>query len=125
MGVATFTPVTISLTPTLHLARFMMSFFSKPTLLLSFSSCIFHVLASSCPSLQTPTLFSERALHPSSTHARTISLHSPLPSEPLSPSILTSPSGPLFSFSPSVLHHTLLSPLLSQSFLKLLTLINY
>jgi len=48
-----------------------------------------------------------------------ISLHSPLPSEPLFPSILTSPSGPLFSFSPSALHHKLLSPLLSRFFLKM------
>ena len=71
------------------------------------------VLASSCPSLQTPTVFSERAHHPSSTHACTILLYS------LFPSILTSPSGPLFSFSPSVLHHTLLSLSLSRSFLKL------
>ena len=31
------------------------------------------VLASSCPSLQTPALFSKHAHHPSSTHARTIS----------------------------------------------------
>ena len=68
------------------------------------------ILASSCPSLQTPTLISEQAHHPSSTYARTISLHSPLPSELLFPSILTSPS---------VLQHTVLSPLLSQSFLKL------
>ena len=45
------------------------------------------VLASSCPSLQTPTLFSERAHHPSSGHAHTISLHSPLPSELLFPSV--------------------------------------
>ena len=34
----------ISPMPTLHLARFMASSFSKPTLLLSFSACIFHVL---------------------------------------------------------------------------------
>ena len=33
----------IVLTPTLNLARFMASFFSKPTLLLSFSTCVFHV----------------------------------------------------------------------------------
>ena len=33
----------ISPTPTLHLALFMASFFSKPTLLLSFSTCVFHV----------------------------------------------------------------------------------
>ena len=73
------------------------------------------ILASSCPSLQTPTLLSERVHHPSSTHALTISFHSPLLSERLFPSNLTSPSCPLFSFSPSVLDHTLLS----WSFLKL------
>ena len=33
----------VSPTPTLYLARFMASSFSKPTLLLSFSTCIFHV----------------------------------------------------------------------------------
>jgi len=38
-----FTPAAISLTLILHLARFMASFFSKPMLLLSFSTCIFHV----------------------------------------------------------------------------------
>ena len=37
------------------------------------------------------------AHHPSSTHAHTISLHSPLLSEPLFPSIPTSPLGPLWS----------------------------
>ena len=31
------------------------------------------ILASSCPSLQTPKLFSKHAYHPSSTHAHTIS----------------------------------------------------
>ena len=76
---------------------------SKPTLLLSFSTCIFHislvVLASSCPSLQTPTLFSKHAHHPSSTHACTISLHSPLSYEPLFPSISTSPLDPLSNVS--------------------------
>ena len=52
------------------------------------------VLTSSCgPSLQIPTLFSKRAHHPSSIHVRTISLHLPLPSEPLFPSIPTSPLG--------------------------------
>ena len=50
------------------------------------------VLASSCPSLQTPKLFSKHAHHPSLTHAHTISLHSPLPSEPLFPLIPTSHS---------------------------------
>ena len=79
------------------------------------------VLASSCPSLRTPTRFSEHAHHPSSSHAHTISLHLALPSEPLFPSIPTSPPGPLSSFCSSLLHHTLLSPLLSQSFSKLLS----
>ena len=40
---AGFITAAISLTPTLHLTQFMASFFSKPTLLLSFSTCIFHV----------------------------------------------------------------------------------
>ena len=51
------------------------------------------VLTSSCPSLKTPMLFSEHAHHPSSTHAWTISLHSPLPSEPLFPSLYHSVNG--------------------------------
>ena len=33
----------ISLTPTFHLVPFMASSFSKPTLLLSFSTCVFHI----------------------------------------------------------------------------------
>ena len=41
---------------------------------------------------------SERAHHPSSTHARTISLHSPFPSGPLFPPILTSTSGLLYCY---------------------------
>ena len=41
-----------------------------------------------------------------------------LPSEPPFPSIPTSPLGPLSSFSSLVLHHTLFSPWLSQSFSK-------
>ena len=90
----------------------MASFFSKPTCLL-----LFHVFFGcprfSCPSLQNPMLFSNRTHHPSSTHTHTISLHSPLPSEPLFPSIPTSPLGSLSSFSPSILHYTLLSPLLT------------
>ena len=43
MGVAEFTAAANSLTPILHLVRFMASFFSKPTLLLSSSTCVFHV----------------------------------------------------------------------------------
>ena len=94
---AGFTPslTAISQIPTLHLAQFKASSFSKPTLLLSFSTCIFTsslvILASSCPSLQTPMLFSKHAYHPSTTHAGTISLRLPLPSEALFPSIPTSP----------------------------------
>ena len=71
------------------------------------------ILTSPCPSLQTRMLFSKHAHHPSSTHACTMSLKSPLLSEPLFPSIKTSSLGPLSSFLSSVLHHTLLSPLLS------------
>ena len=37
------TVTAISPTPTLHLAWFKTSFLSKPTLLLSFSTCVFHV----------------------------------------------------------------------------------
>ena len=40
---AGFTPAAISLTPSLHVARFMVSFFFKPMLLLSFSTCVFHI----------------------------------------------------------------------------------
>ena len=109
-------------TPLWQRSRFMASFFSNPTLLLSFSTCLFHFFFG-CPRFLLPFTSncnaSENAHHPSSTHARTISLHLPLPSEPLFPSILTSPLGPLSSSSPSVLHHTLLSPLFSRSFLKL------
>ena len=72
------------------------------------------ILASSWFTLQAPTLFLKHAHHPSSTHALTMSLYSPLPSERLSPSVPTSPLGPMSSFSPSVLHHTLLSPVLSH-----------
>ena len=57
----------------------------SPSLLASSTSSLV-VLASSCPSPQTPALFSERAHHPSPTHARTFSLHLPLPCEPLFPS---------------------------------------
>ena len=63
----------------------------SPSPLVSFT-CSLVILTSSCPSLQTPTLFSKHAHHPSSTHALTISLHSPLPSEPLFPSIPKSPA---------------------------------
>ena len=119
MGVAVFIPAAISLTPILHLARFMACFFSKPTLLLSFSTCTFHVFFG-YPGFLLPLTSNSKAFLrtcPSSllNTCRTISLHLPLPSEPLFRSILTSPSGNLFSFSPSVLHHTLLSPLLSRS----------
>ena len=48
---------------------------------LASSTSFLVVLASSCPSLQIPVLFSKHAHHPSSTHVRTISLHSPLPSK--------------------------------------------
>ena len=121
MGVAGFTPAAISLTPTLHLARFIASFFSKPTLLLSFSTYVYHVffgrprfllaltsnsdafprtcpssLLNTCPFHLTPFDF---AIWTAVSFNPNISIRS--------------------SFSPPVLHHTLLSPLLSQSFLKL------
>ena len=92
--------------------------FCSPSPIASSTSSLV-ILASSCPSLQTRMLFSKHAHHLTSTHACTISLHSPLSPEPLFPSIPTSPLGPLSFFSPSVLHYTLLSPLLSQSFSKL------
>ena len=51
----------ISPTTTLHLTRFMASSFSKTTLLLSFSTCVFHVFFGHprflLPSIQTPMLF--------------------------------------------------------------------
>ena len=106
----------IFLTPTLHLARFMASFFSKPTLLLSFSTCVFF----GRPRFLLPFTSNSNAFHrtcPSSL-LNTCPYHlTPfaLPSEPLFPSIPTSPSGALSSFSPSALHHTLLT----QSFSKL------
>ena len=67
------------------------------------------IITSYCPSLQTPTLFVKHAHHPSSTHACTIWT-----------TIFFNPKifiiiGPLSSFSQSVLHHTLLSPLCSNS----------
>ena len=40
-------------TPTLHLARFIAFFFSKPSLLLSFSTCVFHVFFG-CPRFLLP-----------------------------------------------------------------------
>ena len=73
----------ISPTPTVHLARFMASSFSKPTLFLSFSACLFHVFFG-CPCFLFPftsnyNAFLKTCHHPPSTHARTISLHLPLP----------------------------------------------
>ena len=81
----------ISSTPTLHLVRFKASSFSKPTLLLSSSFSALHF------------------------KLECFSQNMPVPSHPLFPSIPTSPFGTLSSFSPSVLHHTLLS----RSFSKL------
>ena len=100
----------ISPTPTLHLALFQASSFFKPTLLLSISTCIFHVFFDHPPFLLPFTSNSNAFLKTCSSslntsHAHTISLYSPLPSESLFPSIPTSPLGPLSSFSPSVLHH--------------------
>ena len=105
------TLIALSPIPTLHLPRFKASSFSNPTLLLSFSTSIVHVFfGRPCFLLPFTSNFnaflrSKHAHHPSSTHAHTISLHSPLSSETRFPSIPTSPLGPLSSFSPSVLHH--------------------
>ena len=77
----------ISPTPTLLLAWFKAPPFSKPTLLHSFSTTVFHVFFG-CPPFLLPftsncNAFLKTCLyHPSLTHARTISLHSPWPSEP-------------------------------------------
>ena len=66
--------------------------FCSPSPLVSSTSSLV-VLTSSCPSFQTSMLFSKHSHHPSSPHAaRTISLHSPFRSEPLFPSIPTSPN---------------------------------
>ena len=46
----------------------------SPSLLVSSTSSLV-VLASSCPSLQTPMLFSKHAHHPSSTHTHTAPSH--------------------------------------------------
>ena len=110
----------ISPTPTLHLARFKASSFSKPTLLLSLSTCVFHVFLGR-PRLLLPfTSNSNTFLKTCPSHSIPFSFHSPFPSEPPSPSIPTSPLGPLFSvlFFSITFHHTLLSPWLSQSFSK-------
>ena len=106
----------ISPTPTLHLTRFMASSFSKPTLLLSFST------------LHLPCLIWSSSL-PLALHFKLQRFsqnmpiippqHTPVPfhsirlchlNHGLLPSIPTSPLGPLssYNFSTSVLHHTLL-----------------
>ena len=82
----------ISPTPTLYLTQFKASSFSKPTLLLSFFTCIFHIIFGHPCFLLPFTSNSNSFLktvthHPSSTHAHTISLHWPLPSELLFPSV--------------------------------------
>ena len=90
----------ISSTPTLHFAQFMASF-SKPTLLLFFSTCVFHVFFGHprflLPFTSNSDAFLKTCPSSSSTHDRTISFHSPLPFEPLFLSIPTSPLGPLSS----------------------------
>ena len=114
----------ISPIPTLHFAQFKASSFSKPTLKIAhlLHLCLPYLLWSSLLPLalhfKLQCFFSKDAHHPSPTHAQTISLHSPLPFEPLFPFMPTSPLGLLSSFSPSILHHTLLSPWLSRSFSK-------
>ena len=93
----------ISPAPTLHLARFNASSFFKPTFLLSFSTCIFHLFCSR-PHFLFPFTSNSNAFLKTCPYC-TISLQSPLQSEPLFPSIPTSPLSPLSYFSPSVLHH--------------------
>ena len=106
------------LTPTLHLTRFKASSFSKPTLLLNLHlhSCLPCLLwLSSLPlplhlklqhfSQNMPIILPQNMPVPShSIHlclntCLCVPSHSPLPSEPLFPSIPTSPLGPLSSFS--------------------------
>ena len=77
----------------------------SPPLASSMSSLV--VLTSSCRSLQTPTLFSKHVYHPSSTHPCTISLHSPLPSEPL---FLSIPSWVMLTLSVPVSYQQPTSP---------------
>ena len=77
----------ISSTPTLHLTRFMTSSFSKPTLLLSFSTCVYHVFFG-CPRFflhftSNSNVFLKTCPSSLLNTCHTISLHSPLPSEPL------------------------------------------
>ena len=110
MRVTRFTPLSISLNSWHPFLRHSCS--PSP---LAFSTSSLVILTSSCPSLQTPVLFSKHANHPSSTHARIISLHSSLPSKPLIPSIPTSPLGPLPFFlyqccTTHCSHHCSLSP---------------
>ena len=125
MGVARFTPLwqqslqlplSISL-DSMHPLSSKQHSCSPSPLAFSMSSSV--ALASSFPSLQTPMLFSKHAHHPSLTHARTISLNLLLPSEPLFPSIPTSPQVlcPLFLHQFCTTHcsyHGSLSP--SQNF---------
>ena len=111
------TVTALSPTPTLHLTRFKESSFSKPTLLLSFSTCIFLIFFD-CPRFLLPFISKSNTSQnmPSSLlntcPCITILLHLPLPFESLFPSIPTSPLGPLSSFSrPSVFCQTFLSAL--------------
>ena len=99
-----------NLDPTLHLARLKTSSFSKLTLLLSFSTCLFHV-----------SVVRPRFLLPFTSNSNTFlktcpsSLLNTCPYHltpfafaiwtTVFPSIPTSPLGLLSSFSPSVLHH--------------------
>ena len=109
-------------TPTLHLTRFMASS-PKPTLLLCFSTCIFHVFFGS-PRFIFPFTSNSNAFHKTcpSSLLRTCPYHLTRFTFAIWTTvslITTSPLGPLSSFSPSVLRYSLLSPLLSRSFSKL------
>mgnify|MGYP001792961603 CR=1 FL=1 len=72
------TLIAISSTPNLHLARFKASSFSKSTLLLSLSTCSFHVFFGRprflLPFNSNSNAFLKTCHHHSSTHACTISL---------------------------------------------------
>ena len=90
----------ISSTPTLHRSIQGIFLLQLPTLLLSVSTCVFHVFV--LWSSLLPLAFTSNSSaflktcpsYPSLTHAcMAISLHSPLPSELLFPSIPTSPAG--------------------------------
>ena len=94
----------------LHLTQFMASFFSKPMLLLSFSTCIFDVFFGHPGFLLTLTSNSNTYLRTCPSCLLNIC---PYHLTPFTSAIWTA-----VSFNPNI-SISLLSPLLSQSFLKL------